>query len=350
MHSLLNDAHNDTSSTIEPNTENLLEGGRGCRNKKKQMDPSCCPICSVTIRVSELNTHLGIEMERLSKLSNQKHKQSPRRMSPPSASGASASVEGVAKYWETYQKVKTNRHGRLKVKAKKRKPEELSCPVCNKFTSDDITLHVEMCLERMDTSETLSDGSDDENIDVEGDDMKFEEYEWAGQTRVRASSLLEGGFSGLGIGTSICKPNIEDEDADIVVDGDDSQVYGSFHYTEQDVLNYTMGENSHLTDIDFIDVPLNAEKKNRNKSDQDLAKDTIIESLKLKIRELEDREPTKEQFKCLICMGRYKTPVVSILCWHVHCEKCWLQTLAAKKICPQCNVITSAHELRRIYM
>lgn len=350
MYSLLSDDPNDTSSTIEPSNETLVEGGRGCRNKKKQMDPSCCPVCSVTIRVSELNTHLGMEMERLSKLGNQKHKRSPRRMSPLFVSGASASAEGLAKYWETYQRVKTNRQGRLKVKAKKRKPEELSCPICNKFTSDDITLHVEMCLERMDTTGTLCDGSDDENIDVEGDALKFEEYEWAGQTRVRASSLLEGGFSGLGIGTSICKPSIEDEDTDIVVDGDDSQIYGTFHYTEQDILNYRIEENSHLTDTDFIAIPSNAEENYRNKSDQDLAKDTIIESLKLRIRELENREVAKGQFKCLICMGRYKTPVVSILCWHVHCEKCWLQTLAAKKICPQCNVITSAHELRRIYM
>lgn len=49
-------------------------------------------------------------------------------------------------------------------------------------------------------------------------------------------------------------------------------------------------------------------------------------------------------------MERYKTPVTSVCCWHVHCEQCWLQTLGAKKLCPQCNMITSPADLRKIYM
>jgi hypothetical protein len=39
----------------------------------------------------------------------------------------------------------------------------------------------------------------DADIDVEGDEDNgetFEEYEWAGQKRVRASSLLSGGYVG----------------------------------------------------------------------------------------------------------------------------------------------------------
>nr|CAD7585554.1 unnamed protein product [Timema genevievae] len=47
---------------------------------------------------------------------------------------------------------------------------------------------------------------------------------------------------------------------------------------------------------------------------------------------------------------RYKKPVISVCCWHVHCEECWLHTLGAKKLCPQCNMITSPSDLRRIYM
>lgn len=37
---------------------------------------------------------------------------------------------------------------------------------------------------------------DEEEVDVEGDTETFEEYEWAGQRRVRATSMLVGGFSG----------------------------------------------------------------------------------------------------------------------------------------------------------
>lgn len=74
----------------------------------------------------------------------------------------------------------------------------------------------------------------------------------------------------------------------------------------------------------------------------------IIDALKAKIREYEVIIQNKS--KCLICMDDFRVPVVSICCWHVHCEECWLRTLGARKLCPQCNMITSATDLRRIYM
>ena len=33
-------------------------------------------------------------------------------------------------------------------------------------------------------------------MDVEGDGEQYEEYTWAGQTRIRATTMLEGGFAG----------------------------------------------------------------------------------------------------------------------------------------------------------
>lgn len=74
----------------------------------------------------------------------------------------------------------------------------------------------------------------------------------------------------------------------------------------------------------------------------------IIEALKEKIREYETI--IKNKSKCLICMDEFRVPVVSICCWHVHCEECWLRTLGARKLCPQCNMITSPTDLRKIYM
>lgn len=74
----------------------------------------------------------------------------------------------------------------------------------------------------------------------------------------------------------------------------------------------------------------------------------IIEALKEKIREFETIIRNKS--KCLICMDEYRIPVVSICCWHVYCEFCWLRTLGARKLCPQCNMITSPADLRKIYM
>ncbi|CAL1282470.1 unnamed protein product [Larinioides sclopetarius] len=54
--------------------------------------------------------------------------------------------------------------------------------------------------------------------------------------------------------------------------------------------------------------------------------------------------------KCQVCMESYKKPVVSVCCWHVHCETCWLKALGNKRVCPQCDTITSPSDLRRIHL
>ena len=39
-------------------------------------------------------------------------------------------------------------------------------------------------------------------MDIEGEKEQYEEYTWAGQTKIWAASLLDGGFSGKeGVGT-----------------------------------------------------------------------------------------------------------------------------------------------------
>lgn len=180
------------------------------------------------------------------------------------------------------------------------------------------------------------------------------------------------------------------------MDGDDTQIYGQSQYSERDVIvpaattNKENNENMYLRqlvvgedltrpdrqsiknedddDDDNDDDEMNGNlgessgsHKNHEKIDTGESSSTtpnpcnsknnqqqIIESLKEKIREFEGQKNNK--CKCLICMDSYVDPVVSICCWHVHCEECWLRTLGARKLCPQCNMITSPSDLRRIYM
>ncbi|XP_077500959.1 uncharacterized protein LOC144111507 isoform X2 [Amblyomma americanum] len=56
------------------------------------------------------------------------------------------------------------------------------------------------------------------------------------------------------------------------------------------------------------------------------------------------------RWKCVVCSGPYTTPLVSVCCWHVHCERCWLQSLGAKRLCPQCDVVTCPSDLRKIHL
>lgn len=316
------------------------------------------------------------------------------------------------------------------MKSRKRKADDPLCPVCNQRVPDiEIQAHVELCLKRSE-GRTNGNGTDDDDdsdsVDVEAE--SFEEYEWAGQVRVRAASLLEGGYQAAGIGTTIItnKSNNGDDDEDdedLNVDVDDTQVFGAAQYTERDVILPLISNNNkketeqllylrnlatgaattsdgemmrvdHDCMMDEQDVTalmsdcdeMKASSSWMNVGDQTLAVDfsaanqcavaaaadhlsqtpvasssaitngaggdggqkQIIESLKKKIREYELQIRNKS--KCLICIDEFRIPVVSICCWHVHCEECWLRTLGARKLCPQCNMITSPSDLRRIYM
>lgn len=89
---------------------------------------------------------------------------------------------------------------RIRMKNRKRKADEPACPVCSERLSgspEELNQHVERCLNKQNPEHRHHHGhGDEEEVDVEGDAETFEEYEWAGQRRVRASSMLLGGFAG----------------------------------------------------------------------------------------------------------------------------------------------------------
>uniref|UniRef100_A0A182JVW2 RING-type domain-containing protein n=1 Tax=Anopheles christyi TaxID=43041 RepID=A0A182JVW2_9DIPT len=391
--------------------------GRGFRQRKGRTSPMCCPICGVTLRIHEIDHHFAVEVDRLERMLKPK-KQFPYGAEDGSTAGPSYSNDegpshsgssqpaarsnghnseqtavspavGPDECWGTYQKIKNNRQARLKLKSRKRKPEDNVCPICNKVTLDDITLHVEACLrksesQRNGTTATTNGGSedddddDDASIDVEGE--SFEVYEWAGQKRVRSTSMLAAGAHG-GLGVRITYA--DDTDDELNVDGDESQVYGPPQYSERDVIvtgRGASGSSSALRELLIANEPPVVKPPAENNPGEGTSKSTasasapptsfsahlqpkllekepepvtgnesrIIESLKAKIREYEGYIQNRP--KCLICMDDFRKPIVSVCCWHVYCEECWLHTLGAKKLCPQCSMITSPTDLRRIYL
>ncbi|XP_026474068.1 E3 ubiquitin-protein ligase Rnf220-like [Ctenocephalides felis] len=340
-----------------------VEEGRGFRTRRKLSDFSCCPVCGITLRTPELESHYVLEMEKLNKLSTCRTRKAS--LGSSSNENGSTSANTVENSWDTFQKIKSNRQSRLKANTRKRKADGTLCPVCNERTNDDISVHVELCLRKN------SDSPDDENIDVEGDGESFEEYEWAGQQRIRASSLLVGGYQSAGVGTSISKCHASSEDEDLIVDGDDSSTFGPPQYSESDVVVPTVDSQQEAKELQalrgalleniagkppteaVVVVNKNITGSLSSEIPSTVSKNPTMDALQAKIRELEvkisDRE-SGEQYKCLICMDSYKNAVVSVCCWHVHCEECWLHTLGAKKLCPQCNMITSPLDLRRIYL
>ncbi|XP_048510936.1 E3 ubiquitin-protein ligase Rnf220-like isoform X3 [Athalia rosae] len=406
----------DREANATPGSENTErstpEEGRPYRRKKKfPSDPSCCPVCGVTVRPQELEQHFAQELDRLYKVSAttsrprssrstgapghpQDHPHAPLLHAPSAADGT---PQGR---WETYKRIKANRQARIRVKNRKRKAEEPSCPVCNERLSgspEELNQHVERCLNKHNGNATgQSAGIDDEDVDVEGDPETFEEYEWAGQRRVRATSMLVGGFSAAGLATSSSSRGAgglggqqDDDDVDLIVDGDDAAQFGPAQYSEADVVApraegtpreqkerealreavisphaphtpHTPPEQPHGAQVEVKPEPGTvAPPSGQTQRERDVdgssptvareADAPVVEALRGRIRDLE-AEMRVQPFKCLICMEQYKKPVTSVCCWHVHCEQCWLHTLGAKKLCPQCNMITSPADLRRIYM
>ncbi|XP_050403405.1 E3 ubiquitin-protein ligase Rnf220 isoform X2 [Patella vulgata] len=391
-----------SSAGYDTNSENLSENGdmydRGTpdsegRSLRKQRKKSvldgqapCCPICGLTLRHSDVESHFNLEIEKLEKLSRGGRKSrdtTPQgRKSLPSPSGCrkgkdSPSPEVISQArFETYLRIRCNRQARLSSRCRNRKKKpgedgvvkESSCPICNEKltgTSDELNSHVELCLKRRGDLE-------DEPVDVEGDGEQYEEYTWAGQTRIRATSLLEGGFAGSGFLTSSCR-KLSDEDCDLNVDVDDSEQYGTPQYSEVDIVPLRADEPSEnqerlalrgallgncSKDMDQTPVynstavcksnhQISTSNHNNDIDSNFSSSHELIEALKAKLK---DKEEQKNKQKCLICMDAYKEPLASIQCWHVHCESCWLQTLGAKKLCPQCNTITSSSDLRRIFL
>ncbi len=192
----------------------------------------------------------------------------------------------------------------------------------------------------------------EEKEEFEGEE-EFEVYTGAdGEERVRMSSLLEPGQSLhdlLGIPkTRVKNAQEEGEDIDIEEAGDKfgKPQYDADKSLEELLVEFDNSEalpeeETELQEIESALVDSSVEGKVNDKQ--------IIEALTARIRSLESQVATSA-FKCLICLDTYSTPLVSINCWHVHCEKCWLLSLSSKKLCPQCRMITLPTELRRIYL
>ncbi|KAM8850055.1 E3 ubiquitin-protein ligase RNF220a isoform 5-T5 [Spinachia spinachia] len=451
----------ETSSSPEDRIER-------CKKKMSMYDSQApiCPICQVLLRPGELQEHMETEIERLTAACFSKNTSpkdgaatpgTPKSMllsvhikregESPVVSPLSSEDAHHSDRYQTFLRVRANRQTRLNArigKMKRRKPE--------------------------DGGQREGVLGDDDSADMDGENGRgFEEYEWAGQKRIRATALLEGGFRGTGFATCSIKESAADSDVDLDVDGDDTLEYGKVQYTEADiipcsgagedqgearerealrgaVLNGGMPSNritpefskwasdempstsngessktepstpsSSSSTSSSSCAPRTCKNSEIEKVTEDESTATTMEALKARIRELERQILRGDRYKCLICMRKpaiqsgaeikslgvwpgprplanevrerqpkslplglyclyrglviggygsgikrllppplrrdsYTMPLTSIQCWHVHCEECWLRTLGNKKLCPQCNTITSPGDLRRVYL
>ncbi|KAM8930928.1 E3 ubiquitin-protein ligase RNF220 isoform 4-T4 [Pelodytes ibericus] len=366
----------ETSSSPEDRNER-------CKKKVALFDSQApiCPICQILLRPGELQEHMEQEMDKLTQINTSKNSiqkdimvaSTPKSVllsasikregeSPTSSPQSTEDIHHSDRY-QTFLRVRANRQTRLNArigKMKRRKQDEGQRESCM---------------------------NEEDSVDIDNENgNRFEEYEWCGQKRIRATTLLEGGFRGTGFIMCSSKEN-HDSDADLDVDGDDTLEYGKAQYTEADIIPCTGEEPAEAKEREALrgavlnggtpstrittefskwaseempstsngecskqeSMPKTCKNSDIDKITEESAV-TTFEALKARIRELERQLSRGDRYKCLICMDSYTMPLTSIQCWHVHCEECWLRTLGAKKLCPQCNTITSPGDLRRVYL
>lgn len=176
------------------------------------------------------------------------------------------------------------------------------CPICRQIISgdmNDVNLHIDGCLDPRSESEDEAEMTHHSGPVVAADEL-----------------------DALPMGT-------------INIEGDESR-YGAPQYTVADVQRIIREARKGLYKCCRDDEELLPIKDTDSR-----------EALLQRIARLEAR--LESSGRCLICLDSFVNPVVSTVCWHVCCEVCWCQTLGSKRLCPQCNRITSPDDLRRIY-
>ncbi|KAJ3014263.1 hypothetical protein HKX48_005245 [Thoreauomyces humboldtii] len=201
---------------------------------------------------------------------------------------------------------------------------DATCFMCSQplpTDPDEVASHIDACLSAQ-ASLVASFNEPPPEAQEEGGEGEWEEYEWAGQTRVRASAMLEGGFAASGF--AVHKKTDQDTDEELDIDDDGTEEFGESQYHEgqldgfrplpvnddeeaavQMVAAFVQGQAAHADAQRPITAPGDVR--------------LVIDSLKSRIRDLEKSSNSTQ--KCLICLDPYSTPLVSVVCWHVHCEQ-----------------------------
>lgn len=94
---------------MENSTQNEVEEKR--TRKKTSLDPTVCPVCSITIRENDLQNHFKMELEKLGKVKKISTNRSPSSTPPSTSKGKTgeASTSAELDTWSTFQKIKENR-------------------------------------------------------------------------------------------------------------------------------------------------------------------------------------------------------------------------------------------------
>ncbi|KAF9226710.1 hypothetical protein BS17DRAFT_499804 [Gyrodon lividus] len=287
----------------------------------------------------------------------------------------------------------------------------VTCPVCSQEVRGDrdvVEAHVDACLayesrraqvERERERTIGLRGNEDADVDMDVD-IGWGERAEEGTGSVRTRVITNASLRGTGIHI---RPSTLDTEDDIDIDGTDDVIFGDAQFGEADVLGVGSPSRPRV-ELDVHDgVDVNAVSSNRNGDgvigehpdhDRKNLHDVVAEGNQKTAFESKSQSQSHSQLEdttysdantdkldlailaarsrgdhialvtaleaklnaipvtptCRICLSPYVDPTVSTGCWHTCCATCWLRCLGATKLCPMCQRITGAAELRRVYL
>ncbi|XP_060710948.1 E3 ubiquitin-protein ligase RNF220-like [Hemiscyllium ocellatum] len=295
-----------------------------------------CPLCQEELKRGDLQQHLQHELERLTAVNPSCEEDHPKEstslllmqsppikeeMESPSGSPVSTDQSHHLERQQTFQQVKINRESRLNARVKR-------CKRIRPSDEDQIDGPYSKEPRFLDTEEESPSGT------------HYVEYAWHSLGRNSTPHIL--GLRGSSSYTTQSLTS-RDSDGDLDTDGDEPPIFTKFKCSAADGPN---GQAQKLMEAEDRCLDSVVMRMVNPEDDGDMTS----EILKARISELTHKLLQRETYRCHVCTGSYSVPLASIQCWHIHCEACWLRTLGSRKLCPQCNTITSPSDLRRIYL
>ena len=240
------------------------------------------------------------------------------------------------------------REGRLRDQQQHQISRE--CPLCRREVENDLMEdHLALCLRVVvPAGEEDEDDDEDEDVDVVDDDG-WEEYEWAGQRRVRSSSLRLARRQECSSNQVTIQRTEEEEELDILGDDDEDKQGGNDDQTAREPATdepVASLSTDHpvpvhgiaLVGTQFIDDKTSSSSTKRTDERKPDSRDDL------------DLLSEEKGEMCKICMSCFSRPLVSTSCWHVHCQTCWLRALGAARVCPQCKAPVKPDDLSRVFL
>mmetsp|Transcript_14967 Transcript_14967/g.20931 ORF Transcript_14967/g.20931 Transcript_14967/m.20931 type:complete len:457 (-) Transcript_14967:32-1402(-) len=403
-----------TNTIHETQSHNTNNNSRSQRSKKMPMEDKTekCPVCDMYLSPATIQEHIQQELSKLHEAPSvenvnvrarrgaamhaRKKVQSQIHLLKESRSEDDHEEVEISNNREILNSVRKRRQTRQRVTeappSKKRSsssqashPIKQACFLCGEALvgdDEDINAHIDQCLKSQEARSTStasnaatssprkSSRQKKAKKHVVEQEEQVETYVWCDETRVRSCSVVGEGYAEL-VNADRMKKGDESAELDVMDDDVEAQ-YGAPQYSEADLIridenedesdrtlrkrvsdnfqNHTNSNNNNgaVNNRQYSNTQHVEEVKLTIQTTDSPQSTPLVEALKAKIVELQ--KLALNSYKCLVCLEQYQVPLVSIQCWHVYCEKCWLSALGSKKLCPQCKTITTPNDLRKIFL